>query len=92
MLAVFGLILVVVFIHVLGIFQLFLFNSLSHHSFSHFFTVDVTRSLQKSSLSARRSTSASEVRLDEKVLHCSWHPVNNTIAVAGHAGLCLYKV
>uniref|UniRef100_A0A7S3HJU9 Serine/threonine-protein phosphatase 2A 55 kDa regulatory subunit B n=1 Tax=Spumella elongata TaxID=89044 RepID=A0A7S3HJU9_9STRA len=54
--------------------------------------VDVTRSLQKSSLSARRSTSASEVRLDEKVLHCSWHPVNNTIAVAGHAGLCLYKV
>lgn len=54
--------------------------------------VDVTRSLQRSSLAARRSTSASEVRLDEKVLHCSWHPTNNTIAVAGHAGLCLYKV
>ena len=54
--------------------------------------VDVTRSLQRSSLAARRATSASEVRLDEKVLHCAWHPVNNTIAVAGHAGLCLYKV
>jgi len=61
-------------------------------TFFSLFTVDVTRSLQRSSLSARRSTSASEVRLDEKVLHCSWHPVNNTIAVAGHAGLCLYKV
>jgi hypothetical protein len=33
-----------------------------------------------------------EVRLDEKVLHCAWHPQNNTVAVAGKAGLCLYKV
>lgn len=33
-----------------------------------------------------------EVRLDEKVLHCSWHPTSNTIAVAGKVGLCLYKV
>jgi hypothetical protein len=40
--------------------------------------------------SVKRTTS--EVRLDEKVLHCSWHPSNNTVAVAGHAGLCLYKV
>jgi hypothetical protein len=40
--------------------------------------------------SVRRSNS--EVRLEEKVLHCCWHPSNNTVAVAGHAGLCLYKV
>jgi serine/threonine-protein phosphatase 2A regulatory subunit B len=33
-----------------------------------------------------------EVRLEEKVLHCAWHPTANTIAVAGKVGLCLYKV
>eukprot|EP00981_Chlorochromonas_danica_P001237 scaffold268_cov210-Ochromonas_danica.AAC.32 len=33
-----------------------------------------------------------EIRLDEKVLHCTWHPTNNTVAVAGKTGLCLYKV
>mmetsp|Transcript_3258 Transcript_3258/g.3553 ORF Transcript_3258/g.3553 Transcript_3258/m.3553 type:complete len:442 (-) Transcript_3258:1458-2783(-) len=33
-----------------------------------------------------------EVKLDEKVLHCAWHPSSNTIAVAGKSGLCLYKV
>lgn len=33
-----------------------------------------------------------EVKLDEKVLHCAWHPTSNTIAVAGKSGLCLYKV
>lgn len=49
------------------------------------------RGMNKSTLSSVRRTT-SEVRLDEKVLHCTWHPVNNTIAVAGHAGLCLYKV
>ncbi len=43
-----------------------------------------------SSRSAQHS--AEEVRLDEKVLHCAWHPVSNTVAVAGKAGLCLYKV
>jgi hypothetical protein len=32
------------------------------------------------------------VRLDEKVLHVAWHPFDNTIAVAGKSGLCLYKV
>lgn len=34
----------------------------------------------------------SSIKLDEKVLHCAWHPQNNTIAVAGKSGLCLYKV
>eukprot|EP01038_Epipyxis_sp_PR26KG_P011963 gene11963-16012_t len=33
----------------------------------------------------------SELRLDEKVLHCAWHPSNNTVAVAGKTGLCLYR-
>ena len=33
-----------------------------------------------------------EIKFDEKVLHCAWHPTNNTIAVAGKTGLCLYKV
>lgn len=42
--------------------------------------------------SSRGQPSAEEVRLDEKVLHCAWHPVSNTVAVAGKAGLCLYKV
>ena len=50
-----------------------------------------TRSLTKMGVSAVKRTT-SEVRLDEKVLHCCWHPVNSTVAVAGHAGLCLYNV
>lgn len=33
-----------------------------------------------------------DIKFDEKVLHCAWHPTNNTIAVAGKTGLCLYKV
>lgn len=40
----------------------------------------------------RSSSQQQEVKLDEKVLHCSWHPTSNTIAVAGKVGLCLYKV
>jgi hypothetical protein len=32
-----------------------------------------------------------ELRQDEKVLHCAWHPSNNNIAVAGVAGLCFYN-
>jgi hypothetical protein len=32
-----------------------------------------------------------DVNYDEKVLLTAWHPKNNTIAVAGKAGLCLYK-
>lgn len=38
------------------------------------------------------SPTAANVQLEEKVLHCAWHPNNNTIAVAGKTGLCLYKV
>ncbi len=41
---------------------------------------------------AGTGSGAMEVRLDEKVLHCAWHPTSNTIAVAGKTGLCLYKV
>jgi hypothetical protein len=51
--------------------------------------------LQQSQLQSQQQRSMHyqpEVRLDEKVLHCSWHPNNNTIAVAGKVGLCLYKV
>lgn len=40
----------------------------------------------------RGGSQQQEVKLDEKVLHCSWHPTSNTIAVAGKVGLCLYKV
>ena len=43
-------------------------------------------------LAQGRTPTAADVQLDEKVLHCAWHPSNNTIAVAGKAGLCLYKV
>lgn len=32
------------------------------------------------------------LKLDEKVLHVAWHPLDNTVAVAGKSGLCLYKV
>lgn len=39
-----------------------------------------------------KSPTAADVQLEDKVLHCTWHPNNNTIAVAGKAGLCLYKV
>ena len=28
---------------------------------------------------------------EERVLHCTWHPINNSIAVAGKTGICLYK-
>lgn len=64
----------------------------------------LSRSLERSritsnnnSVSSRRnnnsnSSSQQEVRLEEKVLHCAWHPTSNTIAVAGKVGLCLYKV
>jgi hypothetical protein len=32
-----------------------------------------------------------EVRPDEKVLHCAWHPTSNLVAVAGRSGLCIYN-
>ena len=32
-----------------------------------------------------------DLNYDEKVLLTAWHPSNNTIAVAGKSGLCLYK-
>eukprot|EP01036_Dinobryon_divergens_P027039 gene27039-35748_t len=32
-----------------------------------------------------------EVRPDEKVLHCAWHPTSNHVAVAGRSGLCIYN-
>ena len=28
---------------------------------------------------------------DERILHCTWHPITNTIGVAGKTGICLYK-
>ena len=32
------------------------------------------------------------IRTDQKVLHCSWHPHDNCLAVAGSAGLYIYKL
>jgi hypothetical protein len=32
-----------------------------------------------------------DINFEEKVLLCAWHPSNNTLAVAGRTGLCLYK-
>ena len=32
-----------------------------------------------------------EVRHDEKVLHCAWHPNGNQVAAVGAHGLCFYK-
>lgn len=45
-----------------------------------------------SNQTSSHNPSPGEVRLEEKVLHCAWHPTSNTIAVAGKVGLCLYKV
>jgi serine/threonine-protein phosphatase 2A regulatory subunit B len=56
---------------------------------------EVSRSLERMRMGHGAKSQAhdqDEVRLDEKVLHCAWHPTNNTVAVAGKAGLCLYKV
>lgn len=39
-----------------------------------------------------RGAETQPVKLDEKVLHLAWHPFDNTVAVAGKSGLCLYKV
>jgi hypothetical protein len=58
-------------------------------------TQDITKGMDKLKFAEQRQSrqkTQTEIRLDEKVLHCSWHPSNNTIAVAGKAGLCLYKV
>jgi hypothetical protein len=55
--------------------------------------VDIANHLDKMKLKERKSGKyQNEVKLDEKVLHCAWHPTSNTIAVAGKSGLCLYKV
>jgi hypothetical protein len=32
------------------------------------------------------------VKPDQKILHCAWHPLSNTVAVAAQAGLFLYQV
>jgi hypothetical protein len=53
--------------------------------------VGVQRSMNRATLSGSRCNPA-DVLLEEKVLHCTWHPTNDTIAVAGTAGLCLYKI
>ncbi len=57
---------------------------------------DTTRSMERMRMNSgptrAHQAAQEEVRLDEKVLHCAWHPTNNTVAVAGKAGLCLYKV
>jgi len=34
----------------------------------------------------------SHVMPDQKVLHCSWHPTDNTVAVSGGAALFFYDV
>jgi hypothetical protein len=56
---------------------------------------NMSNQLEKLKIKDRKNSNKyqqSEVRLDEKVLHCAWHPTSNTIAVAGKTGLCLYKV
>ena len=55
---------------------------------------EVTRSTEKMKLKHNKKNQqpVEEVRFDEKVLHCAWHPTSSTVAVAGKAGLCLYKV
>lgn len=53
--------------------------------------VDLTKAMNQARISDS-SASASGVALEDKVLHCAWHPSNNTIAVAGKSGLFLYKV
>mmetsp|Transcript_3579 Transcript_3579/g.5586 ORF Transcript_3579/g.5586 Transcript_3579/m.5586 type:complete len:523 (-) Transcript_3579:96-1664(-) len=55
-------------------------------------TTSRSRTASRENLRASSDSSDTEVKLDEKVLHCTWHPTNNTIAVAGVGGLCLYKV
>lgn len=59
---------------------------------------EVTRSTEKMKVKSskkqqqQQQQTVEEVRFDEKVLHCAWHPTSSTVAVAGKAGLCLYKV
>jgi hypothetical protein len=55
---------------------------------------EMNNQLEKMKMKENRKSGKyqNEVKLDEKVLHCAWHPTSNTIAVAGKTGLCLYKV
>lgn len=34
----------------------------------------------------------SEIKTESKILHCTWHPNDDIIAVAGKNGLCIYRV
>jgi len=57
-------------------------------------TSTISKGLDRLKLSSKdnKDGSQSELKLEEKVLHCAWHPSNNAVAVAGKAGLCIYRM
>ncbi len=53
--------------------------------------VDLEAKLDSLRIRANNNRHHQDLNYDEKVLLTAWHPSNNTIAVAGKSGLCLYK-
>ena len=53
--------------------------------------LSITSSKLESIQSNTKVDNKTEINRDDKVLQCTWHPITNSIAVAGKTGICLYK-
>ena len=51
---------------------------------------EITQGVKEIRLS--RGKGLPDIRADQKILHCAWHPFNPQVAVAGQAGLYFYNV